>query len=289
MDLFIKTGVTDLTAAAVTSASDMTALVTPDGLPQLVLGTTEPVSVKFLTAASSYESWSGDATYTVTASLGAVTFNGLDNLAEGTLSTAITNGKSGYLALTTTDLIDYIERAFGRNARAASVQLTLQITVTDPTGYRRVYAMLPITVWGRVSSFTPDNTPLPSTLFLTTAEAASTYLTRAAGYHATANSTGDSTITPSSTSQHHTEVVTISGSAGTRNFAVATTGRTAGDTCTVVLALPVTASILVNVRDASATGTVLAAITTDGSGEDCAIDLVYTGTAWVRSRVSFPA
>jgi hypothetical protein len=165
MDLIIRTtGTTDLTAAAVVSASDLTPLTAPQDLPQLTLGATEPVTVKFVSAASTYESWSGDATYAVMVTVGQVTADGTEGYAEATLDTTITNGKSGNLNLDTTALNDALALAFLRNKRANTVQLTLQVTVTDPTGNRRVWAMIPVTVWGKVSTYVPDSANNPPSL-----------------------------------------------------------------------------------------------------------------------------
>lgn len=167
MDTFILTSTKDRSAAAITSASDTTALVGPDGFPQLVLGTTEPITAKFLTSASAYESWSGDATYDVTVSLGALTADGLSAYSTATLSTAISNGKSGDLALTTQALVDACKLFLSQRPRAPSLGLTLQFDVTDPSGNKRTYAQLPVTLNFRVPPFTP------------TADSPDTYLTAA--------------------------------------------------------------------------------------------------------------
>lgn len=163
MDLIIRTaGVTDISAAAVTSASDLTALTAPDELPQLVLGTTEPMTVKFVSAAGTFEAWSDDPTYEVMIALGIVTALGTDNYADAELATVISDGKSGNLALDTVALVNAVHDAMLRNRRANTVQLVLQVYVTDPSGNRRTYAMLPVTLWGRVPTFTPTNDPLVS-------------------------------------------------------------------------------------------------------------------------------
>ena len=258
MDLFIKTtGITDLTASAMTSASDVTALTTPDGLPQLVLGSTEPITLKFLTAASTYETWSDDATYQMIVSLGLVTSDGTENLAETELTTLVSDGKSGYLALTSTALIDAVALVFDANPRASTIQLTLQVTVTDPSGYRRVYAMLPVTVWGRVPTFDPSNAPLPSRVY-----------TRAFGYNTQTNSTGNTTVTPLTTVPFHTEEITFSGSARTSIVILSETGRAPGDVVLLKLVMPATAGIIVEVRVASAGGTLLASATSNADGRD---------------------
>lgn len=180
MELFILTSTKDRSAAAITSASDTTALVGPDDFPQLVLGTTEPLTTKFLSAASTYETWADDPTYTVTASLGALSADGLSVFAEGTLSTVITDGKSGELDLTTAALVDAVRLAIC-NPRQTAVLMTLQITVTDPDGNRTVPAQLPVQVNCRVPSFTPSQTDIASRRFPTAAEVAAAYLAQTGG------------------------------------------------------------------------------------------------------------
>jgi hypothetical protein len=258
MDLLIKTtGITDLTLAAVTSATDLTPLVGPDDFPQLVLGSTEPITLKFLTAASTYASFTADPTYRMIVSLGLVTADGLENYAETELLTAISDGKSGNLALTSTALIDAVECAFAGNWRASTVQLTLQVTVTDPSGYRRAYAMLPVTLWGRVPSFTPDNTPLPSQIF-----------TRAFGFNTQINSIGNTTVTPASTVPFHTEQITFTGSARTSVVIMSETGRAPGDVIMIKLIMPTTPGITAELRTASSVGTLLASVTSAANGRD---------------------
>jgi hypothetical protein len=149
MELLILTSALDRSASAITSASNVTALAGPDAFPQLVAGTTEPITVKHLSAASTFESWSDDPLYTVIASLGKLTTSGLDVYAEATLSDVIADGKGGNLPLTTSRLVDAL-----RNWRFPRSVLTLQITVVDPTGNKRVFAQLPVTVLGTVPSYT---------------------------------------------------------------------------------------------------------------------------------------
>lgn len=155
MDLLILTSALDRSVAAITSATDTAVLSGPDDFPQLVLGTTEPMTVKHLSAASTYETWSYDPTYTVKVALGNLTATGLDSFAEATLSTVITNqGKSGNLSLTTARLASAMSCAFNTTRPGARVVMTLQVTVTDPSGNNRVFAQLPVSVRGTVPSFT---------------------------------------------------------------------------------------------------------------------------------------
>lgn len=149
MDLHLNTAALDLSAAAVNSVAGFVALEGPDDFKQLVLGTTEPLAVDFLTGASAYETWSNDATYVVSAALGQLTATGLESYATATLSSVTTHGKSGNLALTTTALSNAL-RLLLCGLRTA-VGLTLQITVTDPTGAARIYAQLTVQVNGSVT------------------------------------------------------------------------------------------------------------------------------------------
>lgn len=154
MDLLILTTATDRSLAAITSATDVTALEGPDAFPQLVLGTNEPLTVKHLSAASTYEAWSADAAYTVTASLGVITAQGLLAYTTATLSTVISNGKSGTLNLTTSELVSAASCGMHAWPPRQSLVLTLQITVTDGSGNKRVYAQLPVRLNGSVPAFT---------------------------------------------------------------------------------------------------------------------------------------
>lgn len=96
---------------------------------------------------------------------------------------------------------------------------------------------------------------------------------------ATANSTGNSTITPTGANQIH--VVTVTGLAGTRIFILDAATAAEGDRLTLRFAQPATANIVEEVRNATGGGTLLYSYTTDGSGTDTfAAELYFDGTAW---------
>jgi hypothetical protein len=149
MDLFILTTALDRSAAAITSAAVVTPLVGPDDFPQLVLGTQEPFTVRHLSAAGAFETWSADPLYTVTVTLGRLSANGMDALATADLSSVVTNGKAGSLSLTTQALSDAI-----RALRFPRGTFVLQVTVTDDSGNKRVFAQIQVTVVGSVPPFT---------------------------------------------------------------------------------------------------------------------------------------
>lgn len=154
MDLYILTSIKDRTASAITSASNVTALSGPTDFPELVVGTTEPITVRHLSAASTYESWSYSESYTIAVALGILTSAGIKVYASGTLGTVIpSEGKSGNLALTTSALVNALTEILGTRTTGKAT-MTLQVTVTDGSGNKRVFAQLSVTVRGTVPSFT---------------------------------------------------------------------------------------------------------------------------------------
>lgn len=154
MILFIDTNATDKMLAAVTSATDLTAI---SQLEQLVLGDSEPFTISFLSAASTYPAWATDATYTVSLGLGFVTAGGTELWASGTASTIVGNTRTGRLNLNTSLLqgaeftalfYNYTSAPYGYNSRQRKRGLmnTLQIANADSTGRRETLALLPVWV-----------------------------------------------------------------------------------------------------------------------------------------------
>lgn len=96
---------------------------------------------------------------------------------------------------------------------------------------------------------------------------------------ATANSTGNSTITP--TGHNQIQIVTVTGSARTSKFILAVTSATTGDILELRFVQPATAAIVEEVRNATAGGTTLYSYTTDGGGTDVLYcKLYFDGAAW---------
>lgn len=109
-------------------------------------------------------------------------------------------------------------------------------------------------------------------------------------FNAQANSTGDSTATAGVLSIIHTEVITFSGSAGTRIVALAIpTGLSAGARLVVRSVLPATAGIVVELRNATTGGTLLATFTTDGATLTAVHEFYFNGTAWALLSSAIPA
>jgi hypothetical protein len=97
-------------------------------------------------------------------------------------------------------------------------------------------------------------------------------------YAAASNSSGNTTVTP--TQSNHVEILTVTGSAGTRIVILTTTNQLVGNTVELRLNLPATASIVMEIRNGTAGGTLLYSLTTDGSGDDAYLRLYFDGTAW---------
>lgn len=147
MNLFIYTGATDITRAAVTSLTDTTAV---SQLKQLVVGDDEPLTVQFTDGAAA-PSWAATGTYVLTVALGAPTPLGLDELTKTSSFTLTGSTRTGYLDLTKTKLIDYLRYNLGEYpGRQNGICLTLQLRVATPTGENITYAAVPVVVQSQV-------------------------------------------------------------------------------------------------------------------------------------------
>ncbi|MEY2878208.1 MAG: hypothetical protein RLZZ15_588, partial [Verrucomicrobiota bacterium] len=189
-------------------------------------------------------------------------------------------GYTCVLPLTTTELALVLAAAGGRG-------LALQFRTTSGTDGVENWLSADAPVLGEVAAAT-DGTALTPTAYLTTAAAAALYSPRAQGYHAQANATGNTTVTPATTTFAHREIVTFSGTARTSVVILALTARAAGDTLGLRLNLPAAAGIVVEVRNATDTGTLLLSLTSDGTGDDAALQLHYNGTAWEVFAATYP-
>jgi len=128
-----------------------------------------------------------------------------------------------------------------------------------------------------------STTQLATTAFTTaTAQAVNEYA-------ALSNSTGNTTVTPAATTREYIGVVAVTGSAGTRIFAISTSGRVVGDIVRLRYNFPATASIVVELRSGTTGGTLIDTITTDASGDDACHEAVYTGSAFVLTNTIYPA
>ncbi len=160
MDLFIYTGATDKTQAAVVSATSTTPIT---NFPQMTLGDVPLLNVYF-TNGTAYESWSGAVGYTLTVGIGTLDTGGQAAYTSSTAFSNITNGWSGRLNLNTLNLINALSLQVGSAVdwtrfptqarvpypRFALGYFYLQIQVTDPSGYPVTYAELRIPILNRV-------------------------------------------------------------------------------------------------------------------------------------------
>jgi hypothetical protein len=189
--------------------------------------------------------------------------------------TPITNGWSGTLSTRTLAMVQKL-------AEESPISASLQVTVQDPTGLRRTYLKTAATVVCTIidpESFAGADKPTFATIaYVDSLALGAGMFTREA---VTSSATGNTNITRPAGSHRHTAFVTVSGTAGTRTFAVLTTNTPAAGDCARIFFLnPTTASIVLEVRDATSGGTLLKSITTDTTGEDYFVDLVYSGSAW---------
>ena len=98
-------------------------------------------------------------------------------------------------------------------------------------------------------------------------------------YHAQGNSTGNSTVTP--TSQLHTEAITVTGAARTSQIIIGTANIAAGARAALrFTGLHVASGIVLQIRSGITGGPLVATITTDGTMVRAAVDLIFDGTQW---------
>lgn len=111
------------------------------------------------------------------------------------------------------------------------------------------------------------------------------------GYAASANSSGNTTVTPGPVCLVHTEVTTVSGSGSTTRVIVLATSNSPAAGARIIhrLALPATASITVEWRNATSGGTLITSLLTDGSGDDAVAEFYFDGSAWQFLRFVSPA
>jgi hypothetical protein len=109
------------------------------------------------------------------------------------------------------------------------------------------------------------------------------------GYHSSTNNSGNTTVSPQS--ENHTERLTFTGSAGTRNILLDTSSPpNFGDRIVVACVFPATPGILVNFYTTAISGTPLADFTTDGSQLSGQFEFVYNSSgAFEYMRAQVPA
>lgn len=112
-----------------------------------------------------------------------------------------------------------------------------------------------------------------------------------ASYYASANASGDTTITPGATAITHTEVTAVTGAGSTtRRFALAITNSPIpGARIVHRVNLPATAGIMLEWHNATVGGTTITSMLTDASGDDAVAEFYFDGTAWQFLRFTSPA
>jgi hypothetical protein len=103
------------------------------------------------------------------------------------------------------------------------------------------------------------------------------------------NSTGNTTITHDAVAGVLEYDLAVTGSAGTRIIILATTNRVQYDRIRIRYALPATASIVIQTRNATSGGTLLDTITTDTTGDNAVVEYEFNGTAWTYILGNYPS
>lgn len=189
--------------------------------------------------------------------------------------TPITNGWAGTLSVNTLGTVAAFAAAGG------ILNKTFQVTVQDPVGARttfvKVAASIQCTIIGP-ESFAGTNKPQLVTLAQFNA---AVFGTNNFSRESLTNTTGNSNITRTSTSRHHTAVVSVTGAASTRTLSLLTTNSpNAGDVIFLSIQPDATPANVIQVRNATSGGTLLETITTDASAQPFFVVAVYSGSAW---------
>jgi hypothetical protein len=109
-------------------------------------------------------------------------------------------------------------------------------------------------------------------------------------YNASANSTGNTTITVAANIGTHSERTTLTGlTSTTRVFILSRANVSAGAIIRHRVVAPATDDITIEWRDNASNGTLLTDAITDASGDDMIAEFVYTGSAWILWAFIYPA
>ena len=267
-DVYLYINASDPADAVVTAQQTLTSAT----FPTLVLGDTPAFNFYFTDGTASWPSFAGSGSYSVAWALSDSIANRTPPYALQTESVAITGGWTIRLPLNATALINAC--AAKRVGQAwPVVQLWSHIRVTDPSGYLVSYALIRTNVRLRALAdiATDADDPLPYLAFFNTLSS----------YNASSNASGNTSVAPSTYALQHVEVITVSGAGSTTRVAyISTTNRAAGHRCTIRFMCPATAGITLEVRNATAGGTLLLSTGTDGSGDDVVGEYYFDGTAW---------
>lgn len=188
----------------------------------------------------------------------------------------ITNGWTGQLSTRTLEII----QAFA----AAGGELTevFQVTVADPLGVRTTYvkqaAIIVCTIINPESFAGADKPLLATQAALNAAVLGNNNFT----YEAQSSTgAGNTNITRPSTSRHHSAIATVTGTAGTRTFSILTTNSPiAGDTVMLTVLPDDIVGNVIEIRNATNVGTLLASVTTTDSEQPFFFLLTWDGSIW---------
>lgn len=192
--------------------------------------------------------------------------------------TPITNGWTGPLSVSTVAIFAAMAAAGG-----STFTKLFQVSVINPDLSTSTFVKTASTiVCTLVNPSAFAGTDAPS--LVTSAELAAAVLGLNNFTQETISSAaaGNSNVTRGATSRHHVARVTVSGAAGTRTFALLTSSSpNAGDVILIQFTNPATSGIVLEVRNATSGGTLLATSTTTGSARPLYMLFEYSGTAWV--------
>jgi len=291
-DVYLYTNATSPADAVVTAQQNTTTTDFPD----LVVGDAPSFNFYFTDGTPSWPAFAGSGAYTVQWSIGDTVAGDEPPLAFQTQATPITGGWTIRLPLSTGPLINRL-RATRVSQEFPVVRLWQQLRVLDADGNPVTYALIRTNV--RLRS-TPDTAPtsddpLPAGTSAVLVDAngdlvsPTNFFAQSVSLNTQTSTSGNITVTPSS--PHHKEVLTVGGSARTSVIIVGTAGQTAGSEVEVIVkfSTPATANIVLEVRNATSGGTLLATITSDGFQANASFRCAFDGSAHVPLALVYPA
>lgn len=146
----------------------------------------------------------------------------------------------------------------------------------------------PLTV-RRGTLFFAEDVSKELTLSIDTYTTSPSALATSSSYNASANSTGNTTVT--TTSVAHMEVTTVTGLGDTTRIMVLAipAGQSAGSRIAHRMALPETGEITIEWRNATAGGALITSMITDAIGDDAVAEFYFDGAAWQFLRFANPS
>lgn len=191
-------------------------------------------------------------------------------------------GLDGVLELSTYSML---QRFLQTTDSIITLTMEVQLRSTVPGSKPVTVLQVPVRVSRDVID-TDSLIPAPVGSYYTSAEV-DALLLDLFGLNASANSTGNTTVSFSAGRKHHTEVITFSGTTRTSIVILDVADRTEGDTLILKFDNPASAAITQEIRNATSGGTLLSSSFSDDG--DVRADFAFEDGAWTPTLLVQPS